>query len=188
MVTGFRAYEYEEGSIIERAKKSNRLSRTVVHPNSPNSILESYNYDPHGNMNRMPHLKRHPNTDEPNTHWNFQDQMQIVDLDGGGEAYYVYDGSGQRVRKVHEHNGNLVEERTYLGNFEIYRKRSGRGLPLVLERQTLHIMDDKQRVALIESRSWGNDPAPQQLIRYQFGNHLGSASLELDGEARDHFL
>ena len=30
----------------------------------------------------------------------------------------------------------------------------------------------------------GNDLAPQQLIRYQLGNHLGSASLELDVQAQ----
>lgn len=51
----------------------------------------------------------------------------------------------------------------------------------------MHVMDDKQRIALVETRSLdtvGNDPAPQQLIRYQFGNHLGSASLELDDQAQ----
>src|SRR5207247_7888059 len=29
-----------------------------------------------------------------------------------------------------------------------------------------------------------SDPAPARLIRYQFGNHLGSASLELDDQAQ----
>jgi RHS repeat-associated protein len=49
-----------------------------------------------------------------------------------------------------------------------------------LERETLHVMDDKQRIALVETRTQGDDHSPGQLIRYQFGNHLGSASLELD--------
>ncbi len=44
-------------------------------------------------------------------------------------------------------------------------------------------MDDKQRVALVETRTQGSDGSPQQLIRYQFGNHLGSASLELDDKS-----
>jgi hypothetical protein len=44
-------------------------------------------------------------------------------------------------------------------------------------------MDDKQRIALIETQTIDNgapvaSPTPAQ--RYQFGNHLGSASLELD--------
>jgi RHS repeat-associated protein len=181
-----RAYEYEEQSIIEigKNKKSNRLSRTVVHPNSSRPILELYNYDSHGNMTRMPHLGRHLDRDQPNMHWDFKDQLQKVDLDGGGTAYYTYDATGQRMRKVHEHNGAILQERIYLGNFEVYRKRSGAGLQLVLERQSLHIVDDKQRLALIESRTWGNDPAPEQLIRYQLGNDLGSAALELDGQAK----
>jgi RHS repeat-associated protein len=49
------------------------------------------------------------------------------------------------------------------------------------------VMDDKQRIALVETRTLdtvGDDPAPRQLIRYQFGNHLGSASLELDDQAQ----
>src|SRR6476659_5891217 len=44
-------------------------------------------------------------------------------------------------------------------------------------------MDNKQGIALVETRTQGNDPAPPQLIRYQFGNHLGSAVLELDDQA-----
>src|SRR5262249_53435597 len=47
-----------------------------------------------------------------------------------------------------------------------------------------HLMDDKQRIALVETRTQGNDPSPHQLIRYRFGNHLGSASLELDDQAQ----
>ena len=43
-------------------------------------------------------------------------------------------------------------------------------------------MDDAQRIAMIETETidTNNDPSPTELIRYQFSNHLGSASLELD--------
>jgi RHS repeat-associated protein len=41
-------------------------------------------------------------------------------------------------------------------------------------------MDDKQRIALAETRTQGNGGLPAQVIRYQLGNHLGSASVELD--------
>ena len=122
-------------------------------------------------------------------HWDYKDQLRQTDLGGGGAAYYVYDASGQRVRKVWEKAPGLTEERIYLGGFEIFRKHGG---PIgantaTLERETLHVMDDKQRIALVETRTLdtaGNDPAPRQLIRYQFGNHLGSASLELDEQAQ----
>ena len=60
--------------------------------------------------------------------WDFKDQLQKVDLGGGGTAYYVYDAGGQRVRKVIEpQNGTLREERIYLGGFEIYREYNGIG-------------------------------------------------------------
>jgi RHS repeat-associated protein len=41
-------------------------------------------------------------------------------------------------------------------------------------------MDDKRRIALVETRTQGTDDWSAQLTRYQFENHLGSASLELD--------
>jgi RHS repeat-associated protein len=46
-------------------------------------------------------------------------------------------------------------------------------------------MDDRQRIALVDTRTQGNETGvPAQLIRYQFGNHLGSATLELDDAAQ----
>ena len=45
-------------------------------------------------------------------------------------------------------------------------------------------MDGQQRIALIETRNDVNDGTPRQLIRYQFGNHLGSAILESDDQAQ----
>jgi RHS repeat-associated protein len=50
----------------------------------------------------------------------------------------------------------------------------------------LHVMDDKQRIALVETRTFDttNDLTPPQTIRYQLGNHLGSATLEIDEQAQ----
>jgi RHS repeat-associated protein len=168
-----RCYTYNESSLIEPGKQSNRLSSTVVGSGSP----EAYPYDAHGNMTAMPHL--------PGMDWDFHDQLQHVALAGGGDAYYVYDATGQRVRKVIEKNsGALIEERLYLGGFEIFRRRNGSGT-VMLERETLHIMDDQQRIALVETRTQGSEPGvPAQLVRYQYGNHLGSAALELDAQAQ----
>jgi RHS repeat-associated protein len=143
-----------------------------------------YTYDAHGNMTAMPHLKV--------MEWDFKDQLrttqqQVVNNGTGEKTYYVYDAGGQRVRKVTEtQNGAPKDERIYLGGFEVYRKYNGNGQEIVLERETLHIMDDKQRIALVETRTRlvGNDPAPQQLVRFQLGNHLRSAALELDDQAQ----
>ena len=166
-----RDYAYNEPSLIEPGLMNNRLSKTII-----GSGVENYTYDAHGSMTSMPHL--------PEMDWDFKDQLQSVDLGSGGKAYYVYDSSGQRVRKVIElTDGRRNEERLYIGGFEVYRKYDGRG-DAKLERETLHIMDDKRRIALVETRTKGDDPSPEQVIRYQFGNHLGSASLELDDKAQ----
>jgi RHS repeat-associated protein len=182
-----RTYEYDEASLIELDKQSNRLSCTIVHPNGQHPISELYTYDPHGNMISMPYLTL--------MQWDYRDQLQasarqVVNNGGTPETtYYVYDAAGQRVRKVTERKAAAGEtarkknERIYLGGFEIYREYNGDGEGPELERETLHVMDDQQRIALVETRTLDtadNDQAPQKLVRYQFGNHLGSGSLELD--------
>jgi RHS repeat-associated protein len=108
---------------------------------------------------------------------------------GSGSAFYVYDASGQRVRKVWEKAAGLTEERIYLGGFEVFRRHGGAigTNSTTLERVTLHVMDDTQRIALVETRvldTAGDDRAPRQIIRCQFGNHVGSVSLELDDQAQ----
>lgn len=166
---------------------SNRLLSTTVPglANQPQTQV-SYEYDEHGNMSQMPHLQL--------MRWDFKDQLhasaQQVRNNGGTPetTYYVYDASGQRVRKITERQADAGQtpkrksERIYLGGYEIYREYNGDGTTVTLERETLHIMDDKQRIALVETRTQGNDNSPRQLSRYQLGNHLGSATLELDGQ------
>jgi RHS repeat-associated protein len=187
-----RAYDYVEASLIEDGnggtllKTSNRLTRTTLNPAGDAPQPEIYPHDAHGNMLRMPHLGGGAG---PNLHWDYKDQLRQVDLGGGGTALYVYDASGQRIRKVWEKSPGLTEERIYLSGFEIFRRHGG---PIgantaTLERETLHVIDDKQRIALVETRTLdttGSDPAPRELIRYEFGNHLGSISLELDEQAQ----
>lgn len=175
-----RVYSYTEWSLIEpKTKYSNRLSSTTV----GGFPTEPYAYDAHGNMNAMPQLTL--------MQWDYKDQLSATSLQTVNATpppdtvpettYYVYDAGGQRVRKVTERqNGTRKDERIYLGGFEVYRKYDGTGANVTLERETLHIMDDMQRIALVESLTQGSDGSPQQLIRYQYGNHLGSAVLELD--------
>ena len=178
-----RTYAYQEPSQTEPAKASNRLSATSLDGGTTweRQSAGGNGYDAHGNMLHMPHL--------PTMTWDYRDCLSSVDLLGGGDAWYVYDSGGQRLRKVWEKSAGLIEERIYLAGFEIFRRHPG---PIgvntaTLERETLHVMDDKQRIALVETRTLdtkGVDKAPAQLIRYQFGNHLGSAVLELDDQSQ----
>ena len=191
-----RAYDYLEPSLIEDGsggaslKASNRLTRTTLNPAGNTPQPEAYSHDAHGNM-LLPHLTR--------IDWDYRDRLlatsrQVVNDTPPPDklqqtTYYVYDASGQRVRKVSVKSDSRVEERIYLGGFEIFRKHGGPIGPdtATLERETLHVMDDKQRVALVEMRTLPTTPDPNDpllLIRYQFGNHLGSASLELDEQGQ----
>lgn len=184
-----RSYTYNEASLLEPDKVSSRLSSTAISGNQP--LNEPYTYDLHGNMTSMPQLQI--------MQWDFKDELHVTqrqavnasDRDGtsqqGERTFYVYNASGQRVRKVTERqNGTRMKERIYLGGYEVYREYDGQGNNVSLERETLHVMDDKQRIALVETRTinTANDDSPKQLIRYQFGNHLGSVSLELDDQGR----
>ena len=163
-----RAYAYEQGR--------NRLATTQL--NGVNAPVERYEHDEHGNLTRLPHLD--------GLHWDFQDRLRQVDLAGGGTAYYVYDSAGQRVRKVWEKAPGLVEERIYLGGYEVFRRRDGNGA-VQFARETLHVSTDDARIALVETRTVdlaGTDRGPRQLSRYQLANHLGSTSVELDSLGR----
>lgn len=179
-----RTYAYAEPSLLEPGKASNRLTRTTVGALTETYSVAGDGYDAHGNLLRMPHLEI--------LQWDFKDQLRMTrrqaidaaDSEGvehqGERTWYVYDSGGLRVRKVTElASGQVKDERIDLGGFEIYRRPG----PNPVVRETLHILDDQQRIALVETRTAGSDPAPAQIVRYQLGNHLGSVSLELDGQA-----
>ena len=174
-----RHYAYDEKSLVEHGSKSNRLSRTHI-KTKDNPVLEPYLYDAHGNVIQMPHL--------PVMQWNFKDQLsassrQVLNDATPETTYYVYDASGQRARKITEgRNGQKKNERFYVGGFEVYREHASGG-GVTLERQTLLVMDGKQRIALVETQTVDgcvavSSPTPAQ--RYQLANHLGSACIELD--------
>ena len=171
-----RTYAYDEPNV---PPTTNRLTSTTV----GGTKEQPYLYDAHGNVMQMPHLSLMA--------WDFKDQLQETQqriAAGPVEAtYYVYDAAGQRVRKINESaNGVRANERIYLGGYEVYREYDTSG-STTLERQTLHVMDDKRRVALVETNTidTGVDQGtlPATTIRYQFDNHLGSACLELDENA-----
>ena len=179
-------YSYNEPSQLEPGKMGNRLSFTEV-----GKTVENYRYDGsaglHGDMSSMPHL--------PSLEWDYRDLLQasskqIVTNGGTPETtYYVYDSSGNRVRKVTEgyapSNERITRrnERLYIGGFEVYREYMHDG-SVALERESLSLLDDQQRLAIVETRTVGTDRSSPQLIRYQISNQLGSATIELDQEAK----
>jgi RHS repeat-associated protein len=164
------------------ASDSNRLLGTSAPRDAPGVLSASYGHDEAGNMVRMPHLAE--------LRWDHANRLQSVrkqvqnPSSPVNDVYFKYDSSGQRVLKRYEHGG-LIEERIYLGGYEVYRKRPAGAVQPTLERQTLHVMDDQRCVALVETKTL--DASVPGFVattrqRFQLDNHLGSSVVELDGE------
>jgi RHS repeat-associated protein len=173
-----RHYRYTEPSLLEPGVSGDRLSATTTADQV--STAERFRYDRNGNITAMPGL--------PVLRWDPEERLQATSRQSAAHktsetTYYVYDGTGQRVRKVTEHASRRKSERIYLGPFEIHREFAA-GERVTRERETLHVLDDKQRIALVETRTIGTDPGPEQLVRNQFTNQLSSAVLELDDIGR----
>ena len=182
-----RRYSYADPSQLEPGQTNNRLTSTSTGTNTA-----TYRYagsaGRHGNITAMPEL--------PALQWNPMDQLaattkQVVTTGSTPETtWYVYDAAGQRVRKVTDRQAAAGEralrrkERIYVGDYEVYREYLPDGTTVALERETLHIKTGGQRVALVETRTQGEEPGlPARLTRYQFTDHLGSSVLELDDDA-----
>lgn len=120
----------------------------------------------------MPHLT--------NMVWSYKDEL-ISASNGTVNSFYNYDAEGNRTRKVVVKPGGIIEERYYLDGYEVYRKFISNVIDT--ERQTLHIADESKRFAIIDTLNIENGISlgtTDVTIRYQYDNHLGSASLELD--------
>jgi RHS repeat-associated protein len=175
-----RSYAYTSQSLIDPTAVNNRLTSTQV--GSGAAGAESYDHDAHGNMSSMPHLAL--------LVWDHHDRLratarQVTTAGSPETTWYSYASAGQRVRKLTTRpNGTRASERRYAGPFEVYREFGPNGTAIQLERQTLHVMMGAERIALIETRTQGQDAAPAGQVRYQLADHLGSAAVELDEAAR----
>ena len=155
---------------------NNRLNSTKI-----NDDIYNYGYDLHGSIISMPHLQA--------MEYNFKDELSSVksqntEQEIGDKVYYIYDFAGNRIRKVVEMQTqsefeNVIKKETlYLDNREIYKEYIGQNSGL--ERNTLNVMDDKQKVCMVESRNEIDDGTPVKLIRYLFNNNINSVCLEAD--------
>ena len=171
-----RTYAYDEPAT---PPANNRLTSTTV-----GSTTYRYTYDANGNITSMPHLQLMQS--------DWKDQLQAtasqVVKDGTAQTtYYLYDAAGQRITKAtNNQNGTRVAQRTYLGGYEVYRQYDTTGSTITLERQSLHVSDGATRICLLETTTIDTSAptaTPSTATRYQLGNHLGSAVLELDSSA-----
>ncbi|MCA1741175.1 MAG: RHS repeat-associated core domain-containing protein, partial [Bacteroidales bacterium] len=191
-------YQYDAvGNILQTSHQTtpvNSWTRNYVYEAASNRLVNtttgSHNYNYvhhplHGFITGMPHMEV--------MDWNFKEELVKTvrqKLNNGGTpetTYYQYDGGGERIRKITENMAgegavpSKKEERIYISGYELYIKHSNPHSGL--ERVSLSLMDQGHRFVMIETRNDVDDGTAAQLVRYQHHNHLGSASLELDGNA-----
>jgi RHS repeat-associated protein len=172
-----RTFIYQAPSRIQPASRySNQLTATRDGPSAPPLTC---GHDANGDMDRVPWLTR-AQWDHRNRLW--QTARQRVGTGVPETTYHCYDGAGQRVRKATDGAATggaaarLRSDRVYLWAFELYREFTAAGA-VGLARQTVHINDEMGRLALVETRA--GSPS-SRLVRFQYADHLGSATVELD--------
>lgn len=134
----------------------------------------AYTFDPSGNMTSE--------TASRHFEWNYANQMKAFATQTDGAepsiyAQYLYDSSGQRVKKLVRNQGGQTETTHYIdGIFEDCRWGSGAQGG---ENNRVHVMDDKQRIALARiGPAHPDDTGPA--IQYHLADHLGSSNVVVD--------
>jgi len=118
--------------------------------------------------------------------WDLRNQLhevRPVERDSGDDdrERYFYGGDGMRRRKVRSTQTNarsLISEVRYLPGLEI-RTREGTG-------EVLHVICVQAGRSAMQVLHWETTPPAgmsNDQYRYSLSDHLGSSSLELDGEA-----
>jgi RHS repeat-associated protein len=148
---------------------NNRLATVTV-----GETAYDYIYDSNGSITQEG-LSRH-------FEWDHSDRLrahctQIGTAQPSVHAHYLYDTNGQRVKKLVRKQGGDVQVTVYIdGIFEHHRLSHARATQ---ENNTLHVMDDEKRIALIRV----GKPLPDdgtKPTKYYITDHLGSIDLVID--------
>jgi RHS repeat-associated protein len=147
---------------------NNRLDTVTI-----GQTVYRYTYDVNGNLiqeNGARHFE-----------WDYGDRMRVFRTQTGNAepsvyAHYLYDASGQRVKKLVRKQGGQVEVTVYIdGVFEYQRIVQG---GVTRENNTLHVMDDQSRIALVRVGNPPDDTTPA--VKFHLGDHLGSSNVVID--------
>jgi RHS repeat-associated protein len=163
---------------LEPVAAGNRLARswdgTAAWDDTVPAERVTHRHDRHGNLLNL--AATAPATD---IRWGWADTIRSLDLQGGGTAFYAYDGDGQRVAKRLVRLGTEIVERIYLDGFERFRRRVGG--TVMQEIETFHVADEVNGILQVDDVLVAPAGQVRTLPRYQYGNHLGSVTVELDG-------
>jgi RHS repeat-associated protein len=148
---------------------SNRLAQMTI-----GQTNFAYTYDANGNLIQE--------TAARHFEWDYADRMRVFRTRTGTaepsvHVHYLYDAAGQRVKKLVRKQRGLVEFTIYVdGIFEYQRLVRG---SITQENNTLHVMDDQSRLALVRvGLPFPDDTTPA--VKFHLGDHLGSSNLVLD--------
>jgi RHS repeat-associated protein len=151
------------------APRSNRLSTLDV-----GAFTSHYAYDASGNLT-VETTSRH-------FEWDHSDRLRVYRTQPDGaepsvHAHFLYDPTGQRVKKLVRKQGGQVEVTVYIdGGFEHHRRVQP---ATTAENNTIHVMDNQQRIALLRvGTPFPDDTSPA--TTYHLGDHLGSSTTVLD--------
>ncbi|MEX3776945.1 RHS repeat domain-containing protein [Pseudomonas sp. MYb118] len=166
-----------QGRTLTRAKYSNRC--LPEHDGRPPTEAElAAGFDANGNLQELQPGQR--------LVWDLRNQLREVkpvvreDADDDRECY-VYDGSGQRVRKVRSSvtkARTMLSEVRYLPGLEI-RSHGGTG-------EILHVINASAGSNSVQVLHWVANPPDeiaQNQLRYSLNDQVKSSTLELDQNA-----
>jgi insecticidal toxin complex protein TccC len=165
------------GRILTRARYSNRcLPERDGRPPTEDELAAGF--DANGNLREL----------QPGQSltWDLRNQLQEVRPVVRKQAeddreFYIYDGEGQRVRKVHLSLTNartITREVRYLPGLEI-RTHSGTG-------EILHVIIANAGSNSVQVLHWASNPPAEidnDQVRYSLCDHLKSSTMELDQHA-----
>ena len=140
-----------------------------------------YAYDANGNMTAEG-MERH-------FEWNHSDQLKTFriranDSEPSVHAQYLYDAGGQRVMKLVRKQGSRYEVRVYVGGlFEHYRWDQRDDIAGVNQNNHLHVMDNQQRIALVQ-RGLAHPDDAGPTVQFHLGDHLGSGNVVIGKNGR----
>ena len=141
---------------------------------NPPIVAQTHFFDDNGNLIRENNARHFE--------WDYADRMRVFRTQTGNaeptvHAHYLYDASGQRVKKLVRKQGGQVEVTVYIdGVFEYQRIVQG---GVTRENNTMHVMDNQSRIALVRvGNPFPDDTTPA--VKYHLGDHLGSSSVVVD--------
>lgn len=159
----------------------NRLFSTAIGNNRLDTVtigqnIYRYAHDANGNM-----LSEHQTR---LFDWDHSDRLkafrtQVAGSEPSVHAQYLYDAGGMRVKKLTRKQGGQYTVTVYIGGlFEYHRAVQG---ATVQENNTLHVMDDQSRIALVRvGTPFPDDTTPA--VKYYLGDHLVSSHVVIGGD------